>query len=43
MFLKPAAALEKRMSEANGTRRNLPPPAEAPAKFASVVKHANHY
>jgi hypothetical protein len=43
MFFKPAAAFEKRLSEANGTRSNLPPPADAPAKFGSVVKHAHHY
>lgn len=43
MFFKPAAAFEKRMSEANGTRSNLPAPADAPRKLGSVVKHANHY
>jgi hypothetical protein len=43
MFFKPAAALEKRLSEANGTRSNLPAPADAPEKFGSVVKHAHHY
>jgi hypothetical protein len=43
MFFKPAAAFEKRMSEANGTRSNLPPPADVPAKFASRAKHAHHY
>jgi hypothetical protein len=43
MFFKPAAALEKRLSEANGTRSNLPPPADAPEKFGSTVKHAHHY
>ena len=43
MFFKPAAAFEKRLSEANGTRSNLPPPADAPAKFGSVAKHAHHY
>lgn len=43
MFFKPAAAFEKRLSEANGTRSNLPAPADAPKKFGSVVKHANHY
>jgi uncharacterized membrane protein (DUF485 family) len=43
MFFKPAAALEKRVSEANGTRSNLPAPADAPAIYASVVKHSNHY
>jgi hypothetical protein len=43
MFYKPAAAFEKRMLEANGTRSNLPPPAEAPAKFGSPAKHVHHY
>jgi hypothetical protein len=43
MFFKPAAAFEKRVSEANGTRSNLPAPADAPAKFGTVPKHANHY
>jgi hypothetical protein len=43
MFFKPAAALEKRVSEANGTRSNLPAPADAPAKFGSPLKHAHHY
>jgi hypothetical protein len=28
MFYKPAAAFEKRMSEASGTRNNLPEPAD---------------
>jgi len=43
MFFKPAAALEKRIAEANGTRSNLPAPADAPEKYGSVVKHSNHY
>jgi hypothetical protein len=43
MFFKPAAAFEKRLSEANGTRSNLPAPADAPAKFGGVVKHTHHY
>jgi hypothetical protein len=43
MFFKPAAALEKRMSEADGTRSNLPAPADAPEKFGSPAKHAHHY
>jgi hypothetical protein len=43
MFFKPAAALEKRVSEANGTRNNLPAPANVPAKFGSPVKRSNHY
>jgi hypothetical protein len=43
MFFKPAAAFEKRVSEANGTRSNLPAPAEKPEEFGSPVKHARHY
>ncbi|MCC6776518.1 MAG: adenylyl-sulfate reductase [Hyphomicrobiales bacterium] len=43
MFFKPAAALEKRVSEANGTRSNLPAPADAPEKLGSVLKHSHHY
>lgn len=43
MFFKPAAALEKRLSDANGSRSNLPPPADAPAKFGSVAKETHHY
>src|ERR1700745_1932986 len=43
MFFKPAAALQKRVAEASGTRANLPAPADAPTIFASVPKHASHY
>jgi uncharacterized membrane protein (DUF485 family) len=43
IFFKPAAALEKRVSEANGTRSNMPAPADAPAKYGSIPKHSNHY
>jgi len=43
MFFKPAAALEKRVAEANGTMSNLPPPADAPRKFGGGLKHAQHY
>ena len=43
MFFKPAAALEKRVAEANGTMSNLPPPANAPRKFGGGLKHARHY
>jgi hypothetical protein len=43
MFFKPAAALEKRVAEANGTMSNLPPPAEAPGKFGGGLDHAHHY
>ena len=43
MFFKPAAALQKRVAEADGTRSNLPPPADAPAIYGSPVKHSHHY
>jgi len=43
MFFKPAAAFEKRMAEANGTRNNLPPPADAPKKFGSTQNQTGHY
>jgi hypothetical protein len=43
MFFKPAAALEKRVAEANGTMSNLPPAADAPRKFGGGLKHARHY
>jgi hypothetical protein len=35
MFYKPAAAFQKRIEEANGTRRNLPAPVNAPATLGS--------
>lgn len=43
MFFKPAAAFEKRMSNANGTRSNLPAPADKPEQFGAPAKHARHY
>ena len=43
MFFKPAAALQKRVAEANGTRRNLPPPADRPVTFGSARRQPNHY
>jgi hypothetical protein len=43
MFFKPAAALEKRVADANGTRSNLPAPADAPKIYGSVPKHSGHY
>src|SRR5690242_20254514 len=43
MFFKPAAALEKRVAEANGTMSNLPPPADAPRTYGGGLKHARHY
>ena len=43
MFYKPAAAFEKRVANANGTRANLPAPAEKPEQFGKTPKHAHHY
>jgi hypothetical protein len=43
MFFKPAAAFEKRVSEAQGTRNNLPSPADKPEQFGKTPKHAHHY
>ena len=43
MFFKPAAAFEKRVSYANGTRSNLPAPADKPEQFGRIAKHARHY
>jgi hypothetical protein len=43
MFFKPAAAFEKRMSYANGTRSNLPAPADKPELFGSARKQPRHY
>jgi len=43
MFFKPAAAFEKRVSAANGTRSNLPAPADQPEKFGSVDHRPGNY
>ena len=43
MFYKPAAAFQKRVEEANGSRSNLPPPADRPETFGSAGQHARHY
>jgi len=43
MFFKPAAAFEKRVAKADGTRNNLPAPAEKPETLGRQVKHARHY
>ncbi len=43
MFFKPAAACEKRMSAANGSRSNLPAPADKPETFGSPVEQSRHY
>lgn len=43
MFFKPAAAFEKRVSYANGSRSNLPGPADQPERFGSARKQPRHY
>jgi hypothetical protein len=43
MFFKPAAAFEKRVSYANGTRSNLPEPADKPETFGSAREQPRHY
>ena len=43
MFFKPAAAFEKRVSEASGSRANLPPPADRPESLGSARERPSHY
>ena len=43
MFFKPAAAFEKRLSVANGTRNNLPPPVDKPESFGKVDYQPRNY
>lgn len=43
MFFKPAAAFEKRVSAANGSRSNLPAPADKPETFGSARGLPRHY
>lgn len=43
MFFKPAAAFQKRVEQANGSRSNLPAPAELPKIYGSARTHAHHY
>ncbi len=45
MFFKPAAAYQNRVADADGSRTNLPPPADAPAKFGLGIKRElpRHY
>ena len=43
MFFKPAAAFQKRVEEANGSRNNLPPPADKPDTFGSARQQARNY
>jgi hypothetical protein len=43
MFFKPAAAFEKRVSHANGSRSNLPGPADKPEQFGIAREQPRHY
>ncbi len=43
MFFKPAAAFEKRVSYAIGSRSNLPGPADKPELFGSAREQPRHY
>jgi hypothetical protein len=43
MFFKPAAAFEKRACVANGTRSNLPGPADRPEQFGKAPTHTRNY
>ena len=43
MFFKPAAAFQKRMENATGYRRNLPPPTDSPAIYGSVRRQPQNY
>jgi hypothetical protein len=43
MFYKPAAAFQKRVENASGSRGNLPVPAERPEIFGSTRRTARHY
>jgi len=43
MFFKPAAAFEKRVSNANGSRSNLPGPADKPEQFGIAREQPRHY
>lgn len=43
MFFKPAAAYQKRIEEANGSRRNLPAPADSPEIYGSARRHPQNY
>jgi hypothetical protein len=43
MFYKPAAALQKRITEADGSRSNLPAPADKPEVFGSAGQLPRNY
>ena len=45
MFYKPGAAIQKNLAEADGSRDNLPPEADAPKQFGLGMKRdePKHY
>ena len=43
MFFKPAAAFQKRVAEADGSRSNLPSPVDKPEVFGSARTQPRHY
>lgn len=43
MFFKPAAAFQKRVAEADGSRSNLPAPADKPETLGSARELPQHY
>ena len=45
MFYKPGVAIQKNLAEADGSRDNLPPPADAPEQFGLGIKREQpkHY
>lgn len=43
MFFKPAAAFQKRIGDANGSRSNLPAPADKPEIFGRTLRGTRHY
>jgi hypothetical protein len=43
MFFKPAAAFQKRVAEADGSRSNLPSPSDKPEVFGSARTLPRHY
>jgi hypothetical protein len=43
MFYKPAAAFQKRVENADGSRSNLPAASDKPETFGSTRRTARHY
>jgi hypothetical protein len=43
MFYKPGAALQKRVADADGSRRNLPEPSDNPSIYGSAKRMPRNY